>query len=198
LHANCRLLCAWQLENNQKKKRLTYFEKSDEERAQYDGKIKRVPKNKRVYVDESGINTFMQREYARAPRGETVDDLRRGEKFKRVNIIGAKCGEKYYGIECYKQNTDSEFFECWFEACLLEEIPKGCTVILDNATFHREKVLRKIARGKAKILFLPPYSPDYNPIEKTWANMKRFVSNNMEGYQFLDSAVYDFFGISDY
>jgi len=106
--------------------------------------------------------------------------------------------EKYYAVECYNQNTDSEFFESWFEAFLLEEIPKGCTVILDNATFHREKFLRKIARGKARLLFLPPYSPDYNPIEKTWANMKRFLKNNMQDYESVDSAIYDYFRVADY
>jgi putative transposase len=50
---------------------------------------------------------------------------------------------------------------------LLGEIPNGYTAIMDNARFHRKKELRKIARGKARLLFLPPYSPDYNPIEKT-------------------------------
>ena len=140
----------------------------------------------------------MQREYARAPRGITVEDIKRGNKFERVNIIGALCNGAYYGIECYKQATDSEFFECWFEACLLEEIPKSSTVILDNATFHRKEILRKIARGKARLLFLPPYSPDYNPIEKTWANMKRYLCNNIRDCQSVDSAVYDYFGISEY
>jgi len=43
-------------------------------------------------------------------------------------------------------------------------------VILDNASHHRRKTLRKLARGKVRVLFLPPYSPDYNPIEKSWAN----------------------------
>ena len=106
--------------------------------------------------------------------------------------------EKYYAVECYNQNTDSGFFENWFEVFLLEEIPKGCTVILDNATFHREKFLRKIARGKARLLFLPPYSPDYNPMEKTWANMKRFLKNNLQDYESIDSAIYDYFGVTDY
>ena len=140
----------------------------------------------------------MQREYARSPRGITVEDIKRGNKFERVNIIGALCNDAYYGVECYKQATDSEFFECWFEACLLEEIPKGSTIILDNATFHRKEILRKIARGKARLLFLPPYSPDYNHIEKTWANMKRYLCNNMQDYQSVDSAVYDYFGVSEY
>ena len=66
---------------------------------------------------------------------------------------------------------------------------------MDNAKFHRKKELRKLARGKVRLLFLPPYSPDYNPIEKTWANMKRFLKNNMNIYQSVDSAIYDYFGV---
>jgi hypothetical protein len=61
--------------------------------------------------------------------------------------------------------------------CLLEEIPPGCTVIMDNASFHRQKQLRKMASGRVRLLFLPPFSPDYNPIEKTWANMKHDLRN---------------------
>jgi len=140
----------------------------------------------------------LQRDYARSPRGTTIEDTKRGKKFERFNIIGARCDGKYYSIECYNQNTDSAFFECWFETFLLEEIPKGSSVILDNASFHRKKVLRKIARGKARLIFLPPYSPDYNPIEKTWANMKRYISNNIQDYQSVEEAVYDYFGVSEY
>jgi len=66
---------------------------------------------------------------------------------------------------------------------------------MDNAKFHRKRELRKLARGKVRLLFLPPYSPDYNPIEKTWANMKRFLKNNMNLYQSVDSAIYDYFGV---
>ena len=139
----------------------------------------------------------MQREYARAPRGEIIEDVKRGEKLKRVNVIGALCSEEHFAIECYQHTTDGEFFESWFKDCLLEEIPKGCTVIMDNARFHRKNNLHKLARGKARLLFLPPYSPDYNPIEKTWANMKRSLCNNLQDFQSIDSAIYNYFGVSE-
>ena len=58
-------------------------------------------------------------------------------------------------------------------------------------------MLYKLARGKARLLFLPPYSPDYNPIEKSWANMKRFLRSNLQNYKFVDSAIYNYFGVPD-
>jgi transposase len=154
-----------------------------------------VPLSKRVYVDESGIHTYLQREYARAPRGETIEDVKRGNHFERVNVIGALCKGAYFAIECYQRSIDGAFFERWFKDCLLSEIPKGHTIIMDNARFHRKTKLHKLARGKVRLLFLPPYSPDYNPIEKTWANMKRFLSNNLQDFQSIDSAIYDYFSV---
>jgi hypothetical protein len=157
--------------------------------------LKRVPKKNRVYVDECGVNTCLQREYARSPRGEQIEDVKRGSTFERVHVVGARCKGKHFAVKRYRHTTNSEFFEQWFADCLLTETPKGYTVIMDNAKFHRKAELRKLARGKVRLLFLPPYSPDYNPIEKTWANMKRFLCNNMQNFSSVDSAIYDYFKI---
>ena len=183
-------------EYNIKKKTFTYCEKSEIKRAEYIDKLKRVPYEKRVYIDECGINTYLQREYARAPRGEIIEDLRPGQKFERVNVIGALCEGNHYGIECYNESTDSTFFENWFENCLIKEIPKGYTAIMDNARFHNKIKLRKLARGKVRLLFLPPYSPDYNLIEKSWSNMKRFLRSFTQNYQSIDDAIYDYFEVA--
>ena len=75
----------------------------------------------------------------------------------------------------------------------------GCTVpacnSMDNASFHRKTRMHKLARRKVRLLFLPPYSPDYKSIEKSWANMKRFLRDNMQHFQDVDFAIYSYFEI---
>jgi transposase len=60
---------------------------------------------------------------------------------------------------------------------------------MDNASFHRKQALRKIARGSVRLLFLPPYSPDFNPIEKTWAHLKKRLRDNASCFDTLENAV---------
>ena len=93
-------------------------------------------------MDESGVNTFLQREYGRALRGDIIEDVKRGNKFERINVIGALCNNEHYAVECYNHSTDSIYFENWFENHLLKEIPKGHTVIMDNARFHKKEKLK--------------------------------------------------------
>lgn len=153
-----------------------------------------VDEEMRVYVDESGINQYYQREHGRAMRGVKIAGIKNGRKFQRKNIIGGMCGGKYLAMQCYDWTTTSEFFEDWFENALIPEVPAGCTIILDNASFHRKAVLLKIALEKGvRVMFLPAYSPDYNPIEHSWANLKRWLRDNMQHFKYLTCAIFEFF-----
>jgi transposase len=72
------------------------------------------------------------------------------------------------------------------------ELEIGSVIIMDNASFHRKARLRQIsAEHGFSLLFLPPYSPDYNPIEKTWANMKKRLRDILPAFRILEEAVYE-------
>ena len=141
------------------------------------------PEEKRCYVDESGFQSYYDREYAYAPRGEKVIGEISGMRFARTNLVAGQIGGRTVAPMYYDGSTNSAVFEFWFEDTLMPALSQGDVVIMDNAQFHRKGVLRQIAsRYHVMVLFLPPYSPDYNPIEKLWANMKRWLRKNMRYY----------------
>ena len=67
---------------------------------------------------------------------------------------------------------------------------------MDNASFHKSKKTRELIESVGcEVIFLPPYSPDYNPIEKFWANMKRWIENNIANFNELYDSIESFFNI---
>jgi transposase len=157
---------------------MRYAERSEAKRAEYQAQIAEIPEEKRVYVDECGIDEHLTRVYAKSPMGVPVYGDVKGHKFERTNIIAGKCCGKIVAPGEYKKSTDHRLFEIWFRDSLLKEISPGSFVILDNATFHRKKTLAALAQSAGcSVIFLPPYSPDLNPIELEWANLKSFISN---------------------
>ena len=136
----------------------------------------------------------MVREYGYSQRGVKIEDVRRGRKFRRTNVIGAKLRDRVLAVKCYTESTKGIFFESWFEKELLAKMPGGYTFIMDNATFHRKGKLEEIAKKhKCRLLFLPPYSPDYNPIEKVWANMKKGIVDIIPKYRTLEKSILFYF-----
>jgi transposase len=96
----------------------------------------------------------------------------------------------------YTGSTDHYVFELWFEKELLVQLKEGQTIVMDNATFHRKKVLNELAQQtNSKIIFLPAYSPDLNPIEKTWANLKSFLRNYAFRFARLQDAISDYYKV---
>lgn len=157
-------------------------------------KLKAVSLKRLVYVDETGIDQYLYREYARAPRGEKVVTKINGRKYKRTNIVAGICQGEWVAPLEYAGTTDSNLFEFWFKNCLLKEVHKKSIIILDNATFHKKAVLACLASScDCEVLFLPPYSPDLNPIEKKWAWLKRKLRELLhDSISFRDALVASF------
>jgi len=156
--------------------------------------VESYPQHKLFYVDECGLDKYIHREYGYAPVGERVHGKVSGKKYKRTNIIAAKCGDKIAAPMIYDGTTDSVLFEHWFECALLREIPKYSVIVLDNAAFHRKSKLHELAKqANCEVLFLPPYSPDLNPIEKFWAWLKSKIRKLISFYDNFDDALIDCF-----
>jgi len=169
-------------------------ERNEGLRAKFLNEIESYPQHQIYYIDECGINQCLYREYGYAPRGQQVIGNVQGRRFKRFNIVAAKCGSKIVEPLVYDVTTDSALFECWFETRLLASVPKGSVLIMDNAAFHRKSKLRTLAENAgAVVLFLPPYSPDLNPIEKFWAWLKLELRSILHSYDNIMDAIADCF-----
>jgi Transposase and inactivated derivatives len=141
-------------------------------------------------VDETGIDQYLHREYGYSPRGEKVFGKISGKKYKRTNILAGICQNEWVAPLQYSGTTDSVLFEYWFEHCLLRDANYNSTIILDNARFHRKSVLPELAKKKnCHVLFLPPYSPDLNPIEKKWSWLKRTLRKILPSFDSFDDAL---------
>lgn len=145
--------------------------------AEFIRKIEHIDPRKIVYVDETGFDQYYCRTHCYAKRGVIVDGNFSGKRFERTNLVAGLHDGKLVGHKFFKHSANSLFFEDWFETHLLPSIPRKSIIVMDNATFHRKKILRRLARKtKCQVVFLPAYSPCLNPIEKWWANCKRFLS----------------------
>ena len=132
----------------------------------------------------------MKNEYARSPCGELVNDEIKGRAAEKLNIIAGLSGGNIAAPMIYKCSTNSEIFNFWLENSLLHEIPKHSIAVMDNAGFHKsEKTEELTEKFSCRLLFLPPCSPDLNPIEKFWSLMKAKIKKIADGTKSLSAYV---------
>ena len=169
------------------------MERDEVERAAFLEELAAIPEEKRIYIDESGNHTNLDREYGYAPRGELVEGKTSGKKAAKLNIVAAKRGNAIIEPHEYSCAMNSRLFEFWF-MLLLKCVEAGCAFIMDNASFHRKGVLREMAAAAdCRVLFLPAYSPDFNMIEPELANLKTFLRNHGKDFESPSDAVFHYF-----
>jgi transposase len=91
----------------------------------------------------------------------------------RTNAIGALIGATLLTVSLFESMINSEIFTAWVQQDLIPKLPQRSVVVMDNASFHKQSEMQE-ALGAAghTLLYLPPYSPDLNPIEHKWAQVK--------------------------
>ena len=132
----------------------------------------------------------MYRQYARSKRGKRVNIRISGKRHARIGLVAAQCEGALFAPHTYSGTMNASLFEDWFENKLLSWLPKGHVIIMDNAAFHKKEVLYQIAKKfSQELIFLPPYSPEYNPIEHTWSTLKRKVAGCLHLYSSVSLAL---------
>jgi transposase len=126
-----------------------------------------------VFIDECSSNAAMSRDYGRGPRGERVHDDRPVNYGENLTILGALTLNGLDAVMTIPGATSGEVFLVYTKEVLVPILRRGQIVIMDNLSAHKVAGVREaIAAAGAFLVFLPPYSPDMNPIEPAWSKLK--------------------------
>ncbi|MCQ8268450.1 IS630 family transposase [Streptococcus suis] len=159
-----------------KKRANTYYEQDPEKVNQFLKEFNNLSHLTPVYIDETGFETYFHREYGRSLKGQLITGQVSGRRFQRLSLVAGLINGEIIAPMTYKETMTSDFFEAWFKTFLLPTLDRPSVIIMDNARFHRMSQLKELCKEQGhRLLPLPPYSPEYNPIEKTWAQMKKHL-----------------------
>ena len=146
-----------------------------------------------VFLDESGARTDMTRTRGRAPKGERVTDKVPCGHWKTTTMLAAVRTAGPLAGAVVSGATDTDVFLTWVGHALVPHLRPGETVVMDNLPPHKSPRVRALIESAGcRLLYLPPYSPDFNPIENLWGKVKaRLRSAAARTYAALQQAVTD-------
>jgi transposase len=170
-----------------KKKTYGYRERDEEARKEFIQKRGNARNPHLIYVDQSGMDPRDENnDYGYGKAGERVHDLKSGRRGERINLMAGYRGDELIAPLMFRGGCNRDVFEKWLEKFLVPEIKPGDIVILDNATFHHGGWVREIIESAGgQLMYLPPYSPDLNRIEKRWASLKKKIRKQRKYYDSL-------------
>jgi transposase len=142
-------------------------------RRRYRQQIAAYAVNKLKFLDESGLNIAMTRRYGRALRGQRVHDAVPKNFGRNISILGSlSC----YGMEAVmtvEGAVDAMVFRAYVGHVLVPTLRSGDVVVMDNLSVHKVRDIESMITGAgAQLVYLPPYSPDWSPIEPCWSKLK--------------------------
>ena len=144
-------------------------------REWFDGQLGLDPR-KLVFIDETAASTNMARKGGRCRRGRR---LRVGVPHGHYKTVTLVAGLRLGGVtapKVFDRPINAALFEEWVKDCLVPTLEPGDVVVMDNLSSHKgERVEQLIKAAGAELRYLPPYSPDMNPIEKAFSKLKAFL-----------------------
>jgi transposase len=144
-----------------------------------------------VFVDETWFNTQMSRYWGRAEKGKKIPEAIPAGHWRSFTLLGAMTSSGLLATMTIEDSTDTDVFLAFLDQVLCPKLKPGQIVVLDNLSAHKAPAVQeKIEATGASLLYLPPYSPDLNPIEKCWAKIKLILrSLKARTAEALDPAV---------
>jgi transposase len=151
-------------------------ERNNYKRGWFRRRARRLRQRRFVFVDETAVNTVMTRRYGRAPKGERAHDSAPRNYGAHTSVIGALGLRGLVATLAVEGAVDTLCFDAYAEKVLAPRLRPGDVVVLDNLTAHRASRIEEVAQKRgAQVLWLAPYSPDFNPIEQCWSKIKTFL-----------------------
>lgn len=145
-------------------------------RVEYWNEVKEVNPKDLIFIDETGMNTALTRSHARAPIGVRAYGYRPYRKGKNLTLIGAITLSGFLGGMTVDGGTDGSVFRTFVEKILVPRLWPGAVVVMDNLSSHQVKGVQEMIEATgAKVIYLAPYSPDFNPIENYWSKLKEYL-----------------------
>ena len=142
--------------------------------ARLRGFIKSHGKDNIVYFDESGFEKHSYRPHGWAPRGQKIYGDVSGNNRKDVNLIMAQRGQQWLAPVVFKGTCNTKLVNIGLKDFLLKELDRPSVIVMDNARFHKKSDIRAILEKAGHVMLpLPTYSPDFNPIEQSFALLKK-------------------------
>ena len=142
-------------------------------RSAWAGRVPGLDPARLVFLDETGANTKMTRRYGRAPRGERVIGRVPHGHRKTTTFVAGLRADGLVAPMVVDGAMNGDLLVAYVEQVLVPALRPGDVVLMDNLASHkRVAAVRAIERAGGSVVYLPPYSPDYNPIEQAFAKIK--------------------------
>ncbi len=144
-----------------------------EARAAFRAEMAAVPAEKLVFLDETGVKTSLTTTHGRAPRGVRVVEAVPHGHWQVLTVLGALTRDGVVAALTIPAATDGDVFLTFVTAVLGPALQPGQVVVMDNLAAHKVPGVREaIEQRGCTVRYLPPYSPDLNPIENAWSKLK--------------------------
>ena len=149
-------------------------EANQERRAVWRKQVSGVDPEKLVFLNEPGIATEMTRRYGRARRGRRVREGVPAGPWRTLSVVGTIRRSGWVAAMSIEAATDGDIFLAYLERVLGPQLRPGDVVVMDNLSAHKVCGVREaIEACGAELLYLPPYSPDFNSIEQCCSQLKQ-------------------------